>query len=128
MPIPAAAGLLAATVHFFYGIPVQAWWVAIIWLVLVGLAGFLMVSTWRFWSGKEINLSRRHPFQMLFLHGDRAVCRRQVFPGGVVRHWRWSTCSPASGRGRRTRGPGGAGEDDQETIRRDCLIGRVAGS
>ena len=29
MPIPAAAGLLAATVHFFYGIPVQAWWVAI---------------------------------------------------------------------------------------------------
>ncbi len=29
MPIPAAAGFLAATVHFFYGIPVQAWWIAI---------------------------------------------------------------------------------------------------
>ena len=58
MPIPAAAGLLAATVHFFNGIPVQAWWVAIPWLVLVGLSGFLMVSTWRFWSGKEIDLSR----------------------------------------------------------------------
>ena len=28
MPIPAAAGLLASTVHFCYGIPVQAWWVA----------------------------------------------------------------------------------------------------
>ena len=67
MPIPAAAGLLAATVHYFYGIPVQAWWVAIPWLILVGLSGFLMVSTWRFWSGKEINLSRRHPFQLLFL-------------------------------------------------------------
>jgi CDP-diacylglycerol---serine O-phosphatidyltransferase len=67
MPIPAAAGLLAATVHFFYGIPVQAWWVAIPWLLLVGLSGFLMVSTWRFWSGKEINLSRSHPFQLLFL-------------------------------------------------------------
>jgi len=26
-----------------------------------------MVSTWRFWSGKEINLSRRHPFQLLFV-------------------------------------------------------------
>ena len=26
-----------------------------------------MVSTWRFWSGKEINLSRSHPFQILFL-------------------------------------------------------------
>ena len=67
MPIPAAAGLLAATVHFFGGYPVEAWWVAIPWLVLVGLAGFLMVSTWRFWSGKEISLTRRHPFQLLFL-------------------------------------------------------------
>ena len=67
MPIPAAAGLLAASVHYFYGIPVQAWWVAIPWLLLVGLSGFLMVSTWRFWSGKEINLSHRHPFQLLFL-------------------------------------------------------------
>jgi CDP-diacylglycerol--serine O-phosphatidyltransferase len=67
MPIPAAAGLLAATVHFFYGIPVENWWVAIPWLILVGLSGFLMVSTWRFWSGKEINFSRRHPFQLLFL-------------------------------------------------------------
>jgi CDP-diacylglycerol--serine O-phosphatidyltransferase len=67
MPIPAAAGLLAATVHYFYGIPVQAWWVAIPWLILVGLSAFLMVSTWRFWSGKEINLGRRHPFQLLLL-------------------------------------------------------------
>ncbi len=67
MPIPAAAGLLAATVHFFYGIPVQAWWIAIPWLLLVGLVGFLMVSTWRFWSGKEINLSRSHPFRLIFV-------------------------------------------------------------
>ena len=67
MPIPAAAGLLAATVHYFYGIPVQAWWIAIPWLILVGLSGFLMVSTWRFWSGKEINLGRSHPFQLLLL-------------------------------------------------------------
>ena len=67
MPIPAAAGLLAATVHFFDGIPVQAWWVGLIWLGVVGLSGFLMVSTWRFWSGKEINLSRAHPFQLLLV-------------------------------------------------------------
>jgi CDP-diacylglycerol--serine O-phosphatidyltransferase len=69
MPIPAAAGLVAATVHFFYGIPIEEWWwwVAIPWLVLVGLSGFLMVSTWRFWSGKEINFSRAHPFQLLFV-------------------------------------------------------------
>ena len=35
--------------------------------MLVGLAGFLMVSTWRFWSAKEINFSHRHPFQVLVL-------------------------------------------------------------
>jgi CDP-diacylglycerol---serine O-phosphatidyltransferase len=67
MPIPAAAGLLAATVHFFNAYPVEEWWVAIPWLILVGLCGFLMVSTWRFWSAKEINFSRRHPFQLLVL-------------------------------------------------------------
>jgi CDP-diacylglycerol--serine O-phosphatidyltransferase len=33
----------------------------------VGISGFLMVSTWRFWSGKEISFSRRHPFQILLL-------------------------------------------------------------
>ncbi len=67
MPIPAAAGLLAATIHLCYGIPVAYWWIAVPWLMMVALAGFLMVSTWRFWSGKEINFSRRHPFQMLVL-------------------------------------------------------------
>ena len=67
MPIPAAAGLLAATIHLCYGIPVYAWWIAVPWLILVGLSGFLMVSTWRFWSAKEINFSRRMPFQVLVL-------------------------------------------------------------
>jgi CDP-diacylglycerol--serine O-phosphatidyltransferase len=67
MPIPAAAGFLASTVHLCYGYPVLSWWIALPWLVLVGLSGFLMVSTWRFWSGKEINFSRTHPFQLLFL-------------------------------------------------------------
>ena len=67
MPIPAAAGLLAATIHLCYGIPVAYWWISIPWLALVALSGFLMVSTWRFWSGKEINFSRSHPFQVLVL-------------------------------------------------------------
>ena len=67
MPIPAAAGLLASTVHFFSAYPNQAWWVAVIWCVIVGMCAFLMVSTWRFWSGKEINFSRSHPFQILLL-------------------------------------------------------------
>jgi CDP-diacylglycerol--serine O-phosphatidyltransferase len=67
MPIPAAAGLLAATVHFCGGYPVMNWWVALIWMGIVGVSGFLMVSTWRFWSGKELSFSRRHPFQILLL-------------------------------------------------------------
>jgi CDP-diacylglycerol--serine O-phosphatidyltransferase len=66
MPIPAGAGLLAACVHFCQGYPVEYWWVALIWIGIVGLSGFLMVSTWRFWSGKELSFSRRHSFRTLF--------------------------------------------------------------
>jgi CDP-diacylglycerol--serine O-phosphatidyltransferase len=69
MPIPAAAGIIAAVIHFFHGIPISISWVAAVWMTLVGLIGFLMVSTWRFWSGKEINLSNRHPFQWMVLIG-----------------------------------------------------------
>ena len=67
MPIPAAAGLLASSVHLFYGIPNPYWQVSALWLVLVGLAAYLMVSTWRFWSGKEINLSHSQPFRLILL-------------------------------------------------------------
>jgi CDP-diacylglycerol--serine O-phosphatidyltransferase len=69
MPIPAAAGAIAAVVHFFSGIPVAIHWVAALWMVYVGSVGFLMVSTWRFWSGKEINLDRRHGFRWIVLLG-----------------------------------------------------------
>jgi CDP-diacylglycerol---serine O-phosphatidyltransferase len=69
MPIPAAAGVIAAVVHFFSGTPVPNWRVAIMWMVLVFSVGLLMVSTWRFWSGKEINLSDRHPFQRIVVIG-----------------------------------------------------------
>ncbi len=69
MPIPAAAGILASTVHLCYGIPIEDWWwwMTIPWLILVGMSGFLMVSTWRFWSAKEINLSKAHPYPLLAL-------------------------------------------------------------
>jgi CDP-diacylglycerol--serine O-phosphatidyltransferase len=67
MPIPAAAGLLAASVHLCYGIPNVYWYIAVPWLIMVGLTAYLMVSTWRFWSAKEINLSRSHPFRLLLV-------------------------------------------------------------
>ncbi|MHB1935988.1 MAG: CDP-diacylglycerol--serine O-phosphatidyltransferase [Acidobacteriaceae bacterium] len=69
MPIPAAAGVIAACVHYFLGTPVFSAAVAAVWIGLIGLVGFLMVSTWRFWSGKEITLTGRHPFQLLVLIG-----------------------------------------------------------
>jgi CDP-diacylglycerol---serine O-phosphatidyltransferase len=56
-------------VHLVSGWPVTNQWLAALWIGVVGLAGFLMVSTWRFWSGKEINFSRRHPFQVMVLLG-----------------------------------------------------------
>lgn len=73
MPIPAAAGVVAAIVHFFGGTPVFSVGIAVVWIGLIGLVGFLMVSTWRFWSAKEINLASRHPFQLIVLIGA-AVC------------------------------------------------------
>ena len=69
MPIPAAAGVIAASVHYFLGMPVFSTSVAIVWTLVIALVGFLMVSTWRFWSGKEITLTDRHPFQLLVLIG-----------------------------------------------------------
>lgn len=69
MPIPAAAGVIAAVVHFFGGIPVSMAPVAIVWMLLVAFLGFLMVSTWRFWSGKELNFTNRQPFQWIVLFG-----------------------------------------------------------
>lgn len=67
MPIPAGAGVIAATVHLVGGQPINFWWLALIWMALVFLVGFLMVSTWRFYSFKDLNLRNRHPFQVLIL-------------------------------------------------------------
>ena len=67
MPIPAGAGVIAAVVHCFSGSPIYDPRTALVWLLLLLFTGFLMVSSWRFWSGKEINLGDRHPFRLLAL-------------------------------------------------------------
>ncbi len=55
LPIPPAAGMLAAVVHFSDGYPVRFWWPqGILWLGLLGGLAFLMVSTWRYTSLKDI--------------------------------------------------------------------------
>jgi CDP-diacylglycerol---serine O-phosphatidyltransferase len=69
MPIPAAAGVIAAAVHFSRGAPLEAWWWAAIWTPFVMALAFLMVSTWRFYSFKDINLRQRHPFSVMVVIG-----------------------------------------------------------
>lgn len=67
MPIPAGAGVLASVVHFAKGHPLNSWWFAPFWLLLIVVTGLLMVSTWRFSSFKELRLGGRHQFQTLLL-------------------------------------------------------------
>ncbi len=55
LPIPPAAGMLAAVVHFNDGYPIRFWWPqGILWLGLIAGLAFLMVSTWRYTSLKDI--------------------------------------------------------------------------
>jgi CDP-diacylglycerol--serine O-phosphatidyltransferase len=65
MPIPAGAGVVAAVIHCFDGSPIYDPWTALVWLGLLLFTGFLMVSSWRFWSGKEIGMNERKPFQLV---------------------------------------------------------------
>jgi CDP-diacylglycerol--serine O-phosphatidyltransferase len=65
MPIPAGAGVIASVIHFENGSPISDPRLAAVWLCLILFTGLLMVSSWRFWSGKEISLGSRHPFQLV---------------------------------------------------------------
>jgi CDP-diacylglycerol--serine O-phosphatidyltransferase len=69
MPIPAGAGVIASVVHCFDGNWIVDPYVSIVWMLLIMGTGFLMVSNWRFWSGKEIEAGGRHPFQTVVLLG-----------------------------------------------------------
>ncbi len=65
MPIPAGAGVIAAIVHYSAGVPVISWWTAMSWLMMVVVVGYLMVSTWRFYSFKDIDFRSRRPFRLI---------------------------------------------------------------
>ena len=67
MPIPAGAGVIAAVVHYSSGVPINSWWTAMSWLMMVVVVGYLMVSTWRFYSFKDIDFRSRHPFRLILL-------------------------------------------------------------
>ena len=67
MPIPAGAGVIASVVHRYDGSWIVDPRMSILFMVLLLGTGFLMVSNWRFWSGKEIESGSRMPFQVVVL-------------------------------------------------------------
>src|SRR2546428_3350563 len=69
MPIPAGAGVIAAGVHLWLGEPITLWWTSLSWILLVVDVAYLMVSTWRFYSGKDIDFRSRQPFRLIVLFG-----------------------------------------------------------
>jgi CDP-diacylglycerol--serine O-phosphatidyltransferase len=69
MPIPAGAGVIAAVVHRALGEPLTDVASSLIWLCLVPTVAYLMVSTWRFYSFKDIHFNTRQPFRLIVLLG-----------------------------------------------------------
>lgn len=68
LPIPGAAGVVAATVHLLK-YPILAWPFSVAWLLAVGVLAFLMVSRVRYPSFKGIDLRRRRPYVTIILIG-----------------------------------------------------------
>jgi len=56
LPIPAAAGMVAAAVYATGSQPLVWWGFSVAWLSLLALLSFLMVSTWRYRSFKDLSL------------------------------------------------------------------------
>ena len=70
LPIPAGAAMISAVVWAAGGQPINWWPLSIAWLSLLGLLGFLMVSTWRYYSFKGINLNKAYsPLIMILVGG-----------------------------------------------------------
>jgi CDP-diacylglycerol--serine O-phosphatidyltransferase len=68
LPIPSAAGMVAAVVYAANSEPVRNWVAATFWLALVALLSFLMVSTWRYPSFKDLTLTKpRSPLSVVLL-------------------------------------------------------------
>jgi CDP-diacylglycerol--serine O-phosphatidyltransferase len=79
LPIPAAAGMVAAVVYAFDSYPVTGFKWAVLWMALLALLSFLMVSTWRYWSFKDVNLARPRSSLLLVVMG-----------GTIYAIWNWA--------------------------------------
>jgi CDP-diacylglycerol---serine O-phosphatidyltransferase len=68
LPCPAAAGLIAATVHAIKS-PIEDWRWAIFWMLIVVGDAALMSSRIRYRSFKDIPIARRQPSLLIILIG-----------------------------------------------------------
>ena len=65
LAIPAGAGMVAAVVYAFDSYPITNLYWSAAWLVLLAMLSFLMVSTWRYWSFKDLNPLRPRSFILM---------------------------------------------------------------
>jgi CDP-diacylglycerol--serine O-phosphatidyltransferase len=66
LPIPAGAAMIASIVYALEGTPLQSWPATVVWLAIIAVLSFLMVSTWRYQSFKDIQLLRpRSPLTVI---------------------------------------------------------------
>ena len=70
LPIPAAAGMVAAVVYALDSQPLHNWIAALAWMALIGLLSFLMVCTWRYRSFKDFNLLSPRSFKSVITLGS----------------------------------------------------------
>ncbi|MBI1983634.1 MAG: CDP-diacylglycerol--serine O-phosphatidyltransferase [Acidobacteria bacterium] len=68
LPIPASAGVIAALVHWAK-YPVNDWVFGAVWLGVVAVLAFLMVSRLRYYSFKALDLRRRRPYVAIIIIG-----------------------------------------------------------
>jgi CDP-diacylglycerol--serine O-phosphatidyltransferase len=58
LPIPAAAAVVAAVIYAAGTGPITDIFLSALWLCVLTMLGLLMISAWRYWSFKELNLLR----------------------------------------------------------------------
>jgi CDP-diacylglycerol--serine O-phosphatidyltransferase len=70
LAIPSGAAVVASIVYACDGDPLRVWTWSVAWLALIALVSFLMVSTWRYPSFKDLSLTRpRSPLTIIFVGG-----------------------------------------------------------
>jgi CDP-diacylglycerol---serine O-phosphatidyltransferase len=68
LPIPAGAGVVAAVVHWAKE-PIQGAAFSILWVAIVAVTAYLMVSRVRYFSFKTIDLRKKHSYVFIIVLG-----------------------------------------------------------